>query len=214
MYKCNKDCCPTIDISSYTRNGKSFRDTDLCLYCYKNHRTVNCQMFACMSSLQRLKVIEHKNACVNCLSQMHQVNDCRSTMRCHVRSPKTRMPCKGKHHIFLHGSVLPNYSHVPQTLNDTHVNRLQDYKNIDLYSHCNHCHSKCPNIFSNKDVPLKVKVESANSLVYKKYVPTSTYKIKRDVNNPSNPSRILPQNIPYKPLIVFKPYTALRFPFR
>ncbi|XP_028164774.1 uncharacterized protein LOC114355925 [Ostrinia furnacalis] len=67
-----------------------------CLYCNDgNHKIYNCNQFKGLSSPQdRFDFIKSKNSCVNCLSALHTLTNCKSTSVC--------KQCGKKHNTLLH----------------------------------------------------------------------------------------------------------------
>ena len=65
-----------------------------CWICKGNHRLMKCDEFREMNVKERKETVRKHKLCWNCLSQGHQINDCKSTVKCRE--------CNKRHHTLLH----------------------------------------------------------------------------------------------------------------
>ncbi|KAF5302055.1 hypothetical protein FQR65_LT19138 [Abscondita terminalis] len=73
--------------------GAFERDSKNCIYCDKRHSVYQCYKFLKLNNNERVKAVEAKRACLNCLKSGHSITDCK-TSRCRR--------CDGNHHTLLH----------------------------------------------------------------------------------------------------------------
>lgn len=75
--------------------------TLLCNFCNKTtHNIYSCEEFQKLTPSERLKFIQTKRNCTNCLSDFHTISSC--------KSQKTCQKCNAKHHTLLHLSSVPH----------------------------------------------------------------------------------------------------------
>ena len=87
-----KSSTTSFSTSSYSSSGKK----RICMMCGGDHRLLWCKAFQAMKLGERLKFVDEKKLCVNCLLNNHVVEDCRKNTVCSVPG------CGKKHTRYLH----------------------------------------------------------------------------------------------------------------
>ena len=65
-----------------------------CWICKGNRHLMQCDEFRKMNTKEQKKTVRKHKLCWNCLSKDHQINDCKSTVKC--------SECNKRHHTLLH----------------------------------------------------------------------------------------------------------------
>ena len=89
---------PTYQDSQYTPSYGTGKD--VCEYCTKNHRIVQCSAFAGKTAEERKQFVMDRRLCFCCLGP-HQARICPDRARCQVRD------CEGIHHWLIHTNRSP-----------------------------------------------------------------------------------------------------------
>jgi len=115
--KCNTFTQP----STQTSNFKSFSrpsnnkpqntahvsnlSTIKCFYCNENHTIYACPNFSSLTIEKRKEAVKSRQACFNCLSTGHMINQCTSSSTCRN--------CGKRHHTFLHYEPSASTTNLP-----------------------------------------------------------------------------------------------------
>ena len=87
------------------RNAESKKNIRYWL-CHKSHKVPDCQTLKNISATERRETVKLKGLCFNCLSNTHQISNCKSKVKCKIKE------CGKKHNTILH-----NVSYKPPSTN-------------------------------------------------------------------------------------------------
>ena len=96
------------------RNAESKKNIK-CWLCHESHKVSDCQTLKNISVPEIRKTVKRKGLCFNCLSNTHQINNCKSKVTCKIKG------CEKRHNTILH-----NVSYKPPSNN---VDSTADNKN-------------------------------------------------------------------------------------
>ncbi|KAG7295897.1 hypothetical protein JYU34_020982 [Plutella xylostella] len=139
---------PNQQVHSYVSNtqSKSEKTIRSCAMCQSNHALYTCVLFLNLPVNDRVKFVENKNLCPNCLRSGHSISDC------------TYGSCKLCHHK--HNGLLHNQANSSSSLSVVRANSSSpaDNNNIPTISAALHSQSE-PNSRENRcDIGLHTKL--------------------------------------------------------
>ena len=83
----------TTDVEE-DRNAESKKNR--CWLCQESHKFSDCQTLKNISVPERRETVKRKGLCLNCLSNTHQISNCKSKATCKIKG------CGKRHNTILH----------------------------------------------------------------------------------------------------------------
>ncbi|KAG8187959.1 hypothetical protein JTE90_025730 [Oedothorax gibbosus] len=111
---------PKLDTQNpSTRRAHHTIKSETCSLCNQPHQMSQCREFKTFPDSEKVKIVNEKKLCFNCLSSRHQVRQCQSKFSC--------FKCKKRHHSQLHDAISktatqPNYEDNLKNLSATPEN--------------------------------------------------------------------------------------------
>lgn len=122
-------------LAKQTKNSNS----GSCLLCNEMHSLYNCSTFLSKTPQERYQLSKRAHLCVNCLSNIHSTQNCKSAMSCRK--------CNQRHHTLLHfsSSNIERATHSPESALPS-TSRENSFNNKPHFSG-----TPSKTVFSNRD---------------------------------------------------------------
>ena len=102
------------------RNAESKKNIR-CWLCHESHKVSDCQTLKNISVPERRETVKGKGLCFNCLSNTHQISNCKSKVTCKIKG------CGKRHNTILHNVSYKspdNNADSTKTSNNKNVNKI------------------------------------------------------------------------------------------